>query len=264
MISVSIREKFYSDPDKPVLEDLNFSVARGEVVAIIGPSGAGKSTLLNLICGLDKTFNGDISLNRADGKPTRFGFMFQEPRLMPWLTALNNVCLVADDKTTGRQRAKELLSAVGLADVMDRYPKQLSGGMQRRVALARAFLPEPDILLMDEPFVSIDHPSAAKLRQLLIELWENTQPTILYVTHSLSEAIVVADRLLFLSKDPARLVLEETINIPKPRQLEDNDVKQAKRDLLRQHPDLLTGKLALSSTIREDLVALLKSGHSQR
>ncbi len=260
MISVSVREKYFTDPDKPVLKDLDFSVGSGEIVAIIGPSGAGKSTLLNLICGLDKKFSGDICLNRADGRPVRFGFMFQEPRLMPWLTALDNVCLVAEDKSAGRQRALELLNAVGLADAVDLYPNQLSGGMQRRVALARAFLPEPDILLMDEPFVSIDHPSAAKLRQLLLELWKNTQPTILYVTHSLSEAIVVADRLLFLSKDPARLVLEETINIPKPRQLEDSEVKQVKRDLLRQHPDLLTGKLAVSPAIRGDLVALLKKG----
>ncbi len=257
MITVSIRKKFFSNPDEPVLEDLSFSVRGGEIVAIIGPSGAGKSTLLNLICGLDKKFTGDISLNRADGRPARFGFMFQEPRLMPWLTALNNVRLVAEDKTAGRQRAKELLSAVGLADVADRYPNQLSGGMQRRVALARAFLPEPDILLMDEPFVSIDHPSAAKLRQLLVELWEKTRPTILYVTHSLSEAIVVADRLLFLSKDPARLVLEEIIDIPKPRHLEDNNVKQLKRDLLQQHPDLLTGKLVISPTIRGDVAELL-------
>ncbi len=255
MITVSIRTKFFSDPAKPVLEDLNFSVSGGEIVAIIGPSGAGKSTLLNLICGLDKKFTGDISVNSTAGKPARFGCMFQEPRLMPWLTVLDNVRLVAEDKTTGRQRALELLSAVGLADVVNRYPNQLSGGMQRRVALARAFLPEPDILLMDEPFVSIDHPSAAKLRQLLVELWESTRPTIVYVTHSVSEAIVVADRLLFLSIDPARLVLEEIINIPKPRHLEDNDVKQLQRDLLRQHPDLLTGRLAKSPTLRRDLVA---------
>lgn len=260
MISVSIREKHFTDPDKPVLKDLDFSVGSGEIVAIIGPSGAGKSTLLNLICGLDKKFSGDISLNRADGQPVRCGFMFQEPRLLPWLTALDNVCLVSEDKTAGRQRAQELLTAVGLADAVDLYPNQLSGGMQRRGALARAFLPEPDFLLMDEPFVSIDHPSAAKLRQLLHELWKNTRPTILYVTHSLSEAIVVADRLLFLSKDPARLVLEETIKLPKPRQLEDNNVKQLKRDLLHQHPDLLTGNLAVSPTIRGDVVALLKRG----
>jgi len=240
MMNVRISTKAYANSAAPVIKDLNFNLERGEFLAIVGPSGAGKSSLLNLIAGVDTKFEGSIVSQTPDAKPLTIGIMFQEPRLMPWLTLLENVCLVSDSlkSTLVITRAHALLDDVGLAGLAGQYPNQLSGGMQRRVALARALMAEPDILLLDEPLVSLDQPAATQLRELLHSVWQARQFTVVYVTHQLDEAIAMADRILFLSTSPARIIKEEIIDLPRPRQQQNIDALGAS---LRGRAGLLSG-----------------------
>ena len=247
-LDVNIRRKRYAGAGAAAVETLRFSAFPGEFVAIVGPSGAGKSTLLNIISGLDLDLDGEV---RVDGQPlhsdsgeatpVRIGFVFQEPRLLPWLTVLDNLLLVLDKGPPSEARCRHLLGEVGLAGVEHAFPGQLSGGMQRRVALARAFAVRPELLLMDEPFLSLDAPTAARLRDLLLTLWGELRPTVLFVTHHLREALALAERVLFLSRGPARVVLELPVQLPRPRRLDDACVGELHDRLLAQYPDLLSG-----------------------
>lgn len=160
---------------------------------------------------------------------------------MPWLTVLDNVLLVTDASPAAQRRARELLAAMGLADVLDAYPGRLSGGMQRRVALARAFVIEPKLLLMDEPFVSLDVPTANRLRAMLVEQWQRSGATVLFVTHDLREALALADRICFLSAAPGRVVLELPLTLARPRAPDDAAVQALHAELLARHPELLAG-----------------------
>ncbi|PMR75909.1 ABC transporter ATP-binding protein [Billgrantia endophytica] len=231
-----------------VLHELGFGADDGEFLALVGPSGTGKSTLLHLIGGLDDDFEGSIHwggapLHRPGEAPERLGMMFQEPRLMPWLNALDNVRLVQAGSTDGEGRAMALLHEVGLGDAIDAWPAQLSGGMLRRVALARAFVVAPRLLLMDEPFVSLDMPTGNRLRDLLLDLWQRDRPLVLFVTHDLREALTLADRVLFLSSPPARVVLDYHVPLPRPRRLEGSEIAALQERLFERHPDLLSGML---------------------
>lgn len=245
-LDVSIKNKCYASTGVCTIKDLSFQVGEGEFVAIVGPSGAGKTTLLNLISGLDREMQGHIELF---GKPLHhdmarrenIGFLFQDSRLMPWLDVLENIRLVIAQEREGRQHASDLITQVGLEGFEHAYPGQLSGGMQRRVALARAFAVNPRLLLMDEPFHSLDAPTADYLRSLLLELWQRSRPTVLYVTHNLREALALADRVIFLSRRPATRVLELPVDLPRPRGLEHTAVKALYESLLKQHPLLLSG-----------------------
>lgn len=238
---MQIHKKYYGD--HLVLNHLEFTANTGEFVAIVAPSGAGKSTLLNIIAGLDKRFSGKLQFNQQPlhpfSKDVHLSCMFQEPRLMPWLSVLDNLLLV----TPHRSHAENLLQAVGLQDYLNHYPLQLSGGMQRRVALARAFCIKPQLLLMDEPFISLDAPTTEKLQQILLDLWENQRPTVLFVTHHLEEALKLADRILFLSAAPAQIILSHPVILNRPRDLNDGNINQLKQKLMQQYPDLLTGKI---------------------
>ena len=240
MLSITVRAKCYSN-GSCAIENLSFSARPGEFVAIVGPSGAGKSTLLKIISGLDTNFDGQLDFVGQ----ARVGFMFQEPRLMPWLTVAQNLALV-DASATG-SRLHQALERVGLGDCSQLFPRQLSGGMQRRVALLRAFLMEPQLLLMDEPFQSLDDPTAEQLRAQLLSLWQATKPTVLFVTHNLQEALSLADRVLFLSAGPARVVLDVPVNLPGPRGLDSTGVHRLGQQLLADYPDLLKGRLACPS-----------------
>ena len=240
MIHVSIKNKAFPSSGT-IISDLSFSISSGELVTIVGPSGAGKSTLLNIVSGLDNVFSGQIKAQTISGKKARISLMFQEPRLMPWLTVTENVTLVSDNTVDNQMRAQALLELVGLSDYVDSYPDSLSGGMKKRVSLARAFMPQPDILLMDEPFASLDVPSAEDLREKLLTLWEEQKTTILYVTHSLKEAISISDRILFLSKNPMKIVLQKTVDLERPRTINCDKVVTFHRNLMRQHPELLAG-----------------------
>ncbi|ATE62660.1 ABC transporter ATP-binding protein [Thauera sinica] len=243
MLEIDIARKIYPDRggrSHVALQDLHLTAQPGEFVCLVGPSGCGKSTLLNLVVGLDADMDGRVTLEgRTPGKG--IGVMFQEPRLMPWLSVLENVLLVTADPQRERERAIELLQAMELGDVLHAYPGRLSGGMQRRVALARAFVIEPALLLMDEPFVSLDAPTADRLRAMLVGLWQRRRSTVVFVTHDLREAIALADRVCFLSAAPGRVVLEVPVSLPRPRAPNDAAVLALRERLLAQHPDLLAG-----------------------
>lgn len=249
ILRVDVRKKIYAN-GCCAIEQLHFTAQSGEFIAIVGPSGAGKTTLLNLIAGLDSEMEGSISFHTGPERRAhpRTSFMFQEPRLLPWLTVQQNLELVL----TPQQRAHpatpvpDLLAQVGLAGSAVLFPGQLSGGMQRRVALLRAFIIEPNLLLMDEPFQSLDAPTAQQLRILLQELWQRTRPTVLFVTHSLREAISLADRILFLSGQPSRVILDLPVDLAHARSIEDLSVQKLHESLMDRHPQLLAGQITPS------------------
>jgi ABC-type nitrate/sulfonate/bicarbonate transport system ATPase subunit len=193
-----------------VLKDVSFAVEPGSFVVITGPSGCGKSTLLNIIAGLDKDYEGSVDF--GNGVSPSVAYVFQSPRLLPWRTVYENIALVLPPGDPRLANIPELLERVGLEDAATAYPEMISLGMQRRVALARAFILEPEFLLMDEPFVSLDDPTAQSLRELLVELWSRRPTTVLFVTHDRAEAVMLATRILRLSGGNASIV--EDIPIP--------------------------------------------------
>ncbi len=195
-------------PAKLALAGIRLDVAQGERVAIIGPSGCGKTTLLSIVAGLVTGFAGRLDLTPG----ATLGYVFQEPRLLPWRSLADNLRLVLPDSPDPGPRIAAALAEVELEGAAGVYASRLSLGMARRAALARAFVVQPDLLLLDEPFVSLDEPTAHRLRLLLLELIERHGATVLFVTHSLAEAIMVADRLLFLTASPGRVL--ETRLVP--------------------------------------------------
>lgn len=237
---MEIRVDKKSFPDGPVvLDGIRFTAKAGTTTAIVGPSGAGKSTLLSIIGGLDGHYTGAI--DGVDGDERRTGFVFQSPRLMPWLNVLDNLLLVTGRRPESRSRALQLIEQVGLGGRERAYPRHLSGGMQRRVALARAFIIEPRILLLDEPFISLDQPTATELRGLLITLCRQHRPITLLVTHDLNEAIATADRILFMSRNPGTILLEYAVQCETTADVDERVVAQERSDLLNRHPRLLEG-----------------------
>ena len=196
-------------------------------MCIFGPSGCGKTTLLNLISGIDTSFNGSLNIS----KNKELSYMFQSPRLFPWLTALENVKFPIKKKPNSEQTAKSLIKSVELEKFQNSYPGKLSGGMQRRVAMARAFSTNPKILLLDEPFISLDKNTAENLRKLLLKLWKKSKITIIFVTHDLNEAISLSDRIIFLSKLPSKIILDYKIKLSRPREIDSKKV-QSLRTLL--------------------------------
>jgi NitT/TauT family transport system ATP-binding protein len=203
-----------------VLEDISFELVDHSFTSLLGPSGCGKSTILNLIAGLDNYSSGQISI---DG--TRIGFVFQQPRLLNWRTVVQNVTLPLEEQkfepSAMRSLAEKYLRLVGLAGYENYYPLQLSGGMQQRVSIARALAVDPDILLMDEPFSGLDEMTARSLRQELIRIWQETGKTILFVTHSIGEAVFLSQQILIMSPKPARIYKRMTLDLPYPREYGD-------------------------------------------
>ncbi|HEY5211040.1 MAG TPA: ABC transporter ATP-binding protein [Stellaceae bacterium] len=238
-LDIAIARKIYrkGGRDAVALADFSFGVPHGQFLCIVGPSGCGKTTLLSIVAGLDRDFEG--SVGRADR--ARIGFVFQTPRLMPWLTARDNVRLALYPPPRGEGRAEALLREMNLGGQLDSYPGHLSGGQQRRVALARAFVNEPELLLLDEPFTSLDAPTAQRLRDSLLALWAKHQPTVLFVTHDLREALSLGDRILFLSAGPGRIVLDLPIELARPRLPDGPAVEAARKRLLDTYPQLLAG-----------------------
>lgn len=205
------------------LDEVSFDVAPGQTTVLIGPSGCGKSTLLNMFAGLDQPTSGHIEVNGGVEARGKVGMMFQKSSLQPWRTALQNVLLPAEllglDSSQAKARALELLDMVGLKPWVGRYPSELSGGMQQRVALARVLLPDPDIILLDEPFGALDEMTRESLDLEMCRIIESTHKTIVMVTHSIYEAVLVADTIAVLSPHPGRL--EQLIDVPlsHPRQI---------------------------------------------
>ena len=205
-LSLELREHRFpavgSAPAKVTLANVRLKVEPGRRLAIIGPSGCGKTTLLNIVAGLVTGLEGRLEL--APG--TRLGYVFQEPRLLPWRTVADNLRLVLPEAPDPTVRIAAALAEVELEAAAGVFASRLSLGMARRVALARAFAVEPSLLLLDEPFVSLDEPTAYRLRLLLLELLERHGATALFVTHSLTEAIMLADRLIFLTASPGQVL----------------------------------------------------------
>jgi NitT/TauT family transport system ATP-binding protein len=210
------------------LADVSFTVPRGRFFTIIGPSGSGKSTLLRIVAGLLEADQGDVVIFGESGRNAsankQVGFVPQSPALLPWRTVLENVRLPlqVNRKASERRDApsrspEEILSTMGLGDVLDKRPAQLSGGMQQRVAIARAFAFDPAILLMDEPFSSLDELTRELLRHQLLDLWESDHKTVLFVTHSVTEAVVLSDMIVVMSAQPGRVQALVPVSLPRPR-----------------------------------------------
>jgi NitT/TauT family transport system ATP-binding protein len=214
-------------PPLVALDGLSLDVAAGEIVAIVGPNGSGKSTLLRVIDRLLVPEHGTVEVHgRAVVRPDpAVGFVFQEPRLLPWRSALDNVAypleLEGVPRPTRVARARDLLRLVGVAGAADARPHELSGGMRQRVAIARALALEPSVLLLDEPFSALDALTRERFNLELLELWERTRTTIVLVTHSIPEALFVADRVAVLSRGPGRVVDVRPSPLGRPRTLDD-------------------------------------------
>lgn len=208
------------------LQHINLQIAAGEFVAVLGPSGCGKSTLLKLVAGLLPATTGEIRLSDEHiTRPSRrAGVVFQKPNLLPWKTVLDNVLLPATTLKLpigpARERAQALLALVGLEGFAKNYPYELSGGMQQRVGIARMLLPDPDLLLMDEPFAALDALSREALTLELQRIWSTQQKSVLFITHSIPEAVFLADRILVMSPRPGCIIEDYRPNLPRPRTLE--------------------------------------------
>jgi NitT/TauT family transport system ATP-binding protein len=220
--------KYFSSNDNSrleVLRDISFRVPCGQIVAILGPSGAGKSTLLNLASGLIAPDQGRVLVmghdTRSDMDWRCVGYMFQDDRLLPWRSAVNNVGLALETGAMPgaerRRRAQAALDLVGLGDFAGAYPHQLSGGMRSRVALARSLVGEPDLLLMDEPFSRLDAQTRSTMHRELLRIHALRKMSILFVTHDVEEAVVLADSIVMLSPRPGRLRQQIDVALPQPR-----------------------------------------------
>jgi NitT/TauT family transport system ATP-binding protein len=215
-----------ADGEVVALERVDLGVRRGEFVAVVGPSGCGKSTLMRLVAGLIAPTTGTV---RIDGKSivgphTDVGIVFQSPTLLDWRTVLGNVLLQLEmrgiDPRRYEERAQALLAAVGLGDFAGAYPRQLSGGMRQRAAIVRALVHDPGLLLMDEPFGALDALTREQMRIDLEDLWLASRKTVLFITHSIDEAVLLADRVVVMSPRPGRIDQMIDIDVPRPRGLD--------------------------------------------
>jgi NitT/TauT family transport system ATP-binding protein len=229
--AISLRKTFL-DPQRAALlalDGLSLGVAEGEFLAIVGPSGCGKSTLLRLLSGLERPIAGQVLLA---GEPLtaprrEIGFVFQKANLMPWRTVLRNITLPLEvdhqPRAAAEALARQWISLVGLDGFAGAYPSQLSGGMQQRVALARALIPEPSVLLLDEPFGSLDALTRERMNDELLRIWGLRRPTVVMVTHSIGEALFLADRVLVMAPRPGHVRAEFPVPFARPRRNSDPD-----------------------------------------
>jgi ABC-type nitrate/sulfonate/bicarbonate transport system ATPase subunit len=229
LVLSGVTRDFAEPASRHVLRGIDLTIAAGEFVSLVGPSGAGKTTLLRIIAGLDRAHAGAVRWE-SGGRP-RLAMVFQEPRLVPWLSILDNLLLVSGPEKADRARA--LLAEVELSGNEHALPGQLSGGMQRRVALARALLVEPDFLMLDEPLISLDVALAERMRRLLNAYWRERRTTILLVTHNLAEAAELSTRILILSPSEGRIVADCGLPPPTPRLPNDRAISAVLEELRR-------------------------------
>lgn len=224
----NVDKTFYGNDNeaRQVLQAINLDIRAGEFIAIVGPSGCGKSTLLKILAGLIPLTGGSISFPslKEEGRSPNVGMVFQAPVLLPWRTIYENLMVPAEilghDKAAAREQALDLLEMVGLKGFEDSYPRQLSGGMQSRAAICRALLTEPDLLLMDEPFGALDALTREELTTELMRILAEKPKTVMFVTHSIQEAILLADRVLVMSARPGRIMDDFRVELPRPRSWE--------------------------------------------
>ena len=205
------------------LAEVSLSIAHGEFVSLLGPSGCGKSTMLNIMAGLLPASSGSVMVedHRVTGPQTEMGIVFQRPVLLEWRNALGNVMLQAEGRTMAKPeamaKARELLAMVGLSEAESKRPSELSGGMQQRVSICRALLHDPKTLIMDEPFGALDALTRDQLNSDLQHMWAQGEKSVVFVTHSVPEAVFLSDRVIVMTPSPGRVALELTIDLPRPR-----------------------------------------------
>jgi ABC-type nitrate/sulfonate/bicarbonate transport system ATPase subunit len=240
MIAIDIKSKMYPAKGRAghhlAIADFQLAVNSGEFVCLVGPSGCGKTTLLNIIANLDCNYDGKVNVGQVQAKP-KIGYVFQNPRLLPWRTVRENIELAIEDNSPS-ENIDALLEVMQLTQFQHVYPECLSLGMSRRVAIIRAFAINPDVLLMDEPFVSLDTPTARQVRSLLITLWQQRSHTVLFVTHDLREAIALADRIVFLTKAPMKVIAETTVTIARSERDNEKTIEVFRQQLLHGYPEL--------------------------
>ena len=225
-----------------VLEDVNMYIEQGEFVCLIGPSGCGKTTMLNLLAGFEKPTKGTVSFNgeTVKGPSRERGVVFQEYSLFPWMSTVDNIILALECKRIPEKKrrgiAEEALDNVGLSDFYDYRPNTLSGGMKQRAAIARLLAMDSDVFLMDEPFSALDEQTRRKLDEDLIELWKDKRKTIVFVTHSIDEAILVSSRIIMLSDTPGKVIGEWKLDADRDRALTVPENLRLKKEILDRMP----------------------------
>jgi NitT/TauT family transport system ATP-binding protein len=214
------------------LEDIDLEISDNEFVSIVGPSGCGKSTLLKIVAGLIETTSGSVRVMGTDvtGPTQETGLVFQDPSLFPWRTVMRNASfgleVMGADKEQRQRKAQEMLDLVGLGGFENAYPEELSGGMKQRVNLARTLATDPEILLMDEPFGALDEQTRMFMGQELLRIWKETNQTIVFVTHSLQESVLLSDRVAVMSNRPGKILHTVDVDLPRPRE---TDIIENKR-----------------------------------
>ncbi len=232
------------------LQATDLTVAENDFVTILGPSGCGKSTLLRIVAGLDQPTAGQVLLDglRVQGPGADRGMVFQSYTLFPWLTVLDNVCFGLRERGLPRAQQLEIahgfLAKVGLKGFANHFPKQLSGGMQQRTALARALANDPRMLLMDEPFGALDHQTRELMQELLLGIWEAEQNTVLFVTHDIDEAVFMGNRVMVMSARPGRIKLDLPVALPHPRSY-----------AVKTTPAFVALKAELTEAVRSEVLA---------
>jgi len=239
---IAVRDLTKTYGDLVVLDKINFSIKRGELVSIVGPTGCGKTTFLNCMSKLTETTSGNIYIDGEVANPRKhnLAFVFQEPTALPWLTVSENVGygmrIKKMPKPEMEKRLDFILDLVGLKDTANLYPNQVSASMMQRIAVARAFAVNPDLLLMDEPYGQLDVKLRFYLEDELVKLWQTLKSTVLFVTHNIEEAVYVADRILVLSPKPTKVRAEVVVDLPRPRDFRDPKFIELRRqvtDLIR-------------------------------
>jgi sulfonate transport system ATP-binding protein len=234
---LEIARLFKKFDDIVALNGVDLAVDRGEIVGLVGTSGCGKSTLLRIVAGLDHPTSGTVTLDGVGvaGPRPEVGFVFQEPRLMLWLSVRRNVEFALPGRSEAQRRplAEKALARVGLASFADALPRELSGGMAQRAAIARALVARPSVLLLDEPFSALDAFTRFDLQDHLLEIWRADQPTMLFVTHDIEEALVLSDRVVVMRARPGRILAQYRIELPRPRRRTEATLQAWKERILR-------------------------------
>ena len=236
-IKIEVRNLTKRFGDLLVLDEISFNVGEGEFLSIVGPTGCGKTTFLNTLSKLIPSTAGDIFIDGeiADPKKHHLSFVFQEPTCLPWRTVRQNVAYGMEVKQVPKaemeKKLDQIMGMVGLADCADLYPNQISASMLQRIAVARAFAVNPDLLLMDEPYGQLDVKLRYYLEDELVSLWEHLKSTVIFVTHNIEEAVYVSERILILSNKPAKIKAEVKVDLPRPRSLIDPRLVEIRKEV---------------------------------
>ncbi|RXZ76658.1 ABC transporter ATP-binding protein [Paenibacillaceae bacterium] len=251
--------KSFHDPKRKTslvaVDNVDLAVEQNEFLCILGPSGCGKSTLMNMIAGFENQTSGTVEMNgrRIDAPGVDRGVVFQQPTLMPWLPVWENVSfhlkINGVSSSARKQKAQEYIEMVGLKGFENHYPYELSGGMNQRVGIARALMLNPSVILMDEPFASIDAQTKMDMQEELVKIWEKQKITIIFITHSIDEALILGTKVVVMTRRPGKIREEIPIDLPRPRDITSDAFNQYKRQIL----DLLKeeGELAKLSAGRQ-------------